>query len=360
MKDKELLESIISDYYNSVEDSFFYRLKNSWKIETSTSLLVLSTFLLIFNILPLFPFLIGDFLLWILNKIKPILGIEIEEYSFWHRWAFGIFLSIIIFFMFFLNFRHWNSNENKKAIKKSHLDFCYTYTIRKEIKSYLINDNDSHLENIYEYFQKIISKIITSPFYEEKRDSAKEISLHELRNKLVENHSWIQFNDESKSLIDAFESIKPKIETRINQKEELDKILPFIDILTLYQFSFIKPNFKNTEKLELGNQQFNYLKEIDIELSKLEKYKVQTVDEIKSSKIKSFFHFVLNLFTRPNILILFFSWLFLLALVFVPFSILIIEKLNIVIDSTIIIGLLSAPFVGAITIAVAIYSKNKK
>ncbi len=361
MKDKQLLEGIISDYYNSVEDSFFYRLKNAWKINTATTFFVLAIFFLICNLIPILPAFIDNYLLWIFDKIKINFIIEIEDYSFGIQWALGTILSIVILAIAYIPFKFWDIRENKKAIKTSLLNFCYSYTLRKELKSYLINENNSHLEHISEYYQKVHSHLLLTPFYAKNSDTASQIPIYTLRDKLLKKYSWLEFKKETNELIDAFKSIRSKIEKRINLKVELEKVVPFVDILTLYEFSFVKPTLENSEKVVLKEQRLKYLKEIQKELIKINEYEgLNEVERTKKSKIKSVLDFFVNLFTSSNILIMFLSWLILLTIIFVASSILILEKINLEVDSTILIGLLSAPFLGAITLAATIYSKNKK
>ena len=361
MKDKQLLEGIISDYYNSIEDSFFYRRKNLWKSNTAALLFVLSVLFLFGNIIPLFPAFKDDYLLWLFNKIKTNFPIGIEDYSFWIKWAFGTILSALIAGILFIPFKYWDRKENKRFVKSSNLNFCFAYTLRKELKSFLINENNSHLDNISEYFEKVNSHLALSPFYENNRDNAKQIPLFELRDKLLKKYDWIKFNEETNDLIDSFKSINPKIKKRIQEKSELELVIPFIDDLTLYEFSFIKPNLKNQQEVELKDQRFLYLKEMQKELNKIDAYEgVNETERTKKSKIKFALNFVANLYTSSNILVMFISWLVLLTIIFVASSILILKKVSIDIDSTILIGLLSAPFLGAITLTATIYSKNKK
>ena len=361
MQDKKLLDGIISDYYNSVEDSFFYRLRNLWKINASIVFLGLSSLYLFLNIIPILPGFKDDYLFWLFKLIKNIFTINIGEYSFWIKWALGSITSIVIFVIAFLFFKYWNVRENKKSINPIYLNFCFAFTIRKELKSFLINENVTHLDNISKYFEKVISSIVLTPFYTEKTDGSKPIPLPNLRDELLKKYNWIIFNDEANNLINAFNSIESKIKRRLEQRVELDKILPLVDFLTLYEFSLIKPNQVNENNEELKNQRYEYLKRFAQELNKLnELEKVQETDITKRTKIKSIFIFFINLFTNSNIIVMFLSWLILLTLIFVASSILILNKLNLTIDSTILIGLLSAPFLGAITFTATIYSKNKK
>ncbi|WP_420322585.1 hypothetical protein [Flagellimonas sp.] len=361
MQDKQLLEGIISDYYNSVEDSFFYRRRNLWKVRTTALLFVLAILFFMLNILPILPVFVDDYLVWIFEQIKANFDIGIDEFSFWIKWALGTILSAILLAIMFFPFKFWDIREKKRFVKSSNLDFCYAYTLRKELKSYLINENNSHLENISEYFHKTFSHLILTPFYKKRGDSDVQVPIYELRDKLLNKYSWLEFNQESSDLIDAFKSIGSKIERRIYHKTELEMVVPFVDILTLYEFSFVKPHLKNSQKKELKEQRLSYLKEIQKELNKLSNYEgANENDRTKKSKIKSVVKFFVGLYSSSNILIMFLCWLITLTIIFVASSILVLQKVSIEVDSTILIGLLSAPFLGAITLTATIYSKNKK
>ena len=131
--------------------------------------------------------------------------------------------------------------------------------------------------------------------------------------------------------------------------------------MVLYEFSKIKPKELNSDGVELKDQRVNYIKEFANQLNGIKEIE-DIVEEtnIKRNKVKTIITPVVNLFSSSNILIMFLSWLVLLTIVFVLSAILVINSLKITIDSTILIGLLTAPFLWAITLVATIYTKNKK
>ena len=359
--DKTLLEGIISDYFNSVEDSFNYRIKNEWKIKTSIFIFTISTLFLVFNIIPILPGFNDSYFLSLFMFIKNRFNLHFDEYNFWLKWLLGSIVSIVAFGIAFVLFKYWENRESKKALQARYMTFCYGFSLRKEIKSYLINENQTHLENTITYFEKLTSDITKSPFFSRNSDHAKSVTFVNLRKELVKKYGWIEFTEETNYILDSLSRISSTLERRLNQKIELERTLPLIDFLVLYEFSKIKPNLSNPEGQELKDQRVKYIKEFAIQLNTMEE--IEDVFEENSSKqtrqkiITSTFD---NLFSNSNILIMLISWLILLTIIFIPSSILVIKILEIKIDSTILIGLLTAPFVGAITFVTAIYSRNKK
>lgn len=359
--DLKLLEGIISDYFNSVEDSFIYRIKNEWKIKISIFIFTISTLFLVFNIIPILPGFIDSYFLSLFVFIKNRFNLYFDEYNFWLKWLVGSIVSIIAFGSAFIIFKYWENRESKKALEERYMTFCYGFSLRKEIKSFLINENQTHLENTLTYFDKLTSDITKSPFFSRNSEHANSVTFVSLRKVLVKKYGWIEFTDETNYILDSISRINSKLKRRLNQKIELEKTLPLIDFLVLYEFSKIKPNLPNSEGQELKDQRVKYIKEFAILLNKMEE--IEDVFEENSAKqtrqkiITSTFD---NLFSNSNILIMLISWLVLLIIIFIPSSIIVIRILEIKIDSTILIGLLTAPFIGAITIVTAIYSRIKK
>lgn len=360
MNDKHLLEGIISDYYNSIQDSFFYRKKNFWKYDLITTFFSISLLILILNIVPIIPAIDIEYYLWIYNKIKLIFNIKGSEFSFFIKWFVGVTFWLLIVGLFAIFYKFWSLKIKRKFVKSIDISFCYAFTLRKEIKNYIINDNITHLDNISNYFEKIYTDLILTPFYYDNATNSKKIPLDIVRENLIKKYPWIKFSEESNYLIDSFKSMKSKIKKRIDFKIELEDVLPFLDYLVLYEFSIIKPNQKNDEKIELKDQRFTYLLKMQEELNKLDGYEgISTNEQTKKKKFTEIFNYIIALFTSSNILTMFLAWLILLTLIFVTSSIIIIKKVNLEIDSTVLIGLLTAPFLGAITLVATIYTKNK-
>jgi len=354
--DKSLLDGIISNYYNSVEDMFLYRLKNEWKFTLTLTIFASSTFFLFFNIIPILPLTDTNYLGSIFNLVMSYSKLPIIEYNFGIKWALGSLVSLIVWGVTYLPFKYWDIQDSKRALRPKYLSFCYIYTLRKDLKSYLINENEIHLSKSVSYLKKVINPITTI-----KVSDKSTLTIQELSNQIAKQFSWVDFTAETKKIIDSISTINDKIIQRIDQRKEIEKIVPLIDLLTLYEFSKIKPDEFNSIGITLKEKRFEYLKEFTNELDKIGFIENSIIiDERKSTRIKSIFKFLISSFSDSNILILFISWLILLSILFIVTSILVINFLGVKMDSTILIGLLTAPFIGAITLSATIYTKMKK
>ncbi len=356
--EKTLIDGIVSDFYNSVEETFLYRLKNGWKFSVSWTFFTVSIGYLVLNIIPLLPSMYENYLLPIFNIIKRNLNLPLPEYNFWLKWAIGSLLSVIIWGVAYLPYKYWDYKKEKKALKTKYLNFCYIFSLRKELKNYLITENENLLDKGVSYFQKVIDPIITFSVIGE---SSTTLSVVKLKQHITKQFSWINFTPETERIINSLSTIDNKIIQRIKQKKEIEKIIPLVDLLILYEFSSIKPEVLNSNGVTLKEKQLDYFTTFTKELDTIDIVEeVNVINDSKTDKMKLAFSKLVNLFTTSNIMVLFISWLILLSILFVLTSILVINFLNIKLDSTLLIGLLTAPFIGAITLSATIYSKTKK
>ena len=148
-KDKKLLDGVVADYYNSIEEQFEYRLKNNWKIELTSFLRMFSILFVVFNVLPVLVFLDDEYLRFIFDLLKSKLGLSNVSFNFYVSWGIGVILSLLILGIVYIPYKIWDNRDIKKALKYRLMEFCYAYSLRKDIKSYLINENPIHLEKEY-------------------------------------------------------------------------------------------------------------------------------------------------------------------------------------------------------------------
>lgn len=359
-KDKALLEGAVADYYNSIEEKFEYRLKNNWKIETTVLLRIFSILFLIVNVLPLAPSMSESYFEFLFNYLKINFTLPITEFNFYVSWGIGVIVSLIFVGIIYLPYKFWDIRDTKRALKFKLMPFCYAYTLRKDIKSYLINEDAVHLEKSVKYFNKVIKPIIN--FRVGKDERTLRIKLQELKTQLDEQFGWVNLTPETEMLINSLESIDDKVIERLKQKTELDEILPVIEALTLYEFSKLKPNIKMEDGEKLEHRKFEYIKELAQELDSIEKIEPlkDDADKRKRTRIKQFMQNFSNLFSNSNVIVMFISWFILFAVVFVLPTLILIKAFSVPIEGTLLISIASAPFVGAITLVATIYSKNKK
>ncbi|WP_282018100.1 hypothetical protein [Salegentibacter mishustinae] len=227
------------------------------------------------------------------------------------------------------------------------------------MKSYLLNENEVHLEKGTKYFEKISEPLQTLHISGEKTPVG-SFTFAEIKKSLEKQNGLIKFTDDSKEIIESTNTIDEKIYSRLEKRIEIDKILPLIEIITLYEFAKVKPEEKNQNGEKLKEYKNVILREFYQELTKIEILDNNNDVDSKTSKIKTFFSNISDFFSSSNIFILFISWLIFFIILFVPISILIINILSFKIDSTILMGLLTAPFIGAITMVATISNKSKK
>lgn len=355
--DKTFLADKISEYYDSIKGMFLYRVKNSWKRATILISFAITSIFLIFNIIPTIPLKLHEnYYSMIYNLINQHSNSGVSELSFYFNWAIDCLISFILCGITLLLAVYYTMRFNKRALGDEYLSFYYAFSLKKNLKSYLINGNSIYDTTNIRFFNKLAEQINTF-----KVSDQLSLTIQKLYNEIRKQHNWIEFTPETINIVNSISSINDKIFQRIKSKKNIDKILPLIDLLVLYEFSIIKPEIINSKGIKLEEKQVDYFKEFIEELNKTDSVEhLFVIKERERLRTKSIFAMINNFLYSPNILILFFCWLLLLVFVFIPVSSLIISLLNIKLDSTIMIGLLTTPFLGAITFAGIIYSKTKK
>lgn len=354
--DLKLLDEKALNYFDSINDLFQYRLKNYWKYTTSTNILAIFFLFAFLNFVPIIPgFSDDDFYSWILNIANDKLLITLKV-NFWTKWLIGIIISGVPFVIFYLIQRYWSHKIDKKAISFSAINFCYLFMARKELRNYLINERDEHIQKTNKYINKVLNSIDRVTI-----DDKEFLKISELINKIKKSKSWFSLDEKTKSYIEALESIENKIFERLKQKVLIDELLETIDWLTLYEYSKLKPNELIDGEKRVGDNTYNYFDKFISSIINLSAIDLPINETLKSQKgIRTLLSYFKGLLSNDNIIQMFFSWLILLSILFFVVSIIVIQSLNIKIDSTFIIGMLSAPFIGAITFSATIYSKKEK
>ena len=148
-----------------------------------------------------------------------------------------------------------------------------------------------------------------------------------------------------------------KILQRLSQGIEIELLLPAIDYFTLYKFSQIKPNTENTSHKKIGDIKNKYLELFSNEINKLPKIN-RTNDVKRRFNLKIIITTLNNLLLSTNFIVLFISWTVSLSIIFILIAKIMLALLKTNFDSTIIAALLSAIFLGSITISISINSKK--
>ncbi|WP_127140954.1 hypothetical protein [Flagellimonas marinaquae] len=352
---ENLINDKISSYFESINSLFKYRERNNWKFEVSWGVYFWSTIFFIVNIVPVLP---GGFegnyfysLFKFLNR--ELLQSYFESYNFWLRWLLGVLISGLIWVVFRLVYEYWSKKESKKALAKKYLPFCYIFSLRKELKDYLISGDERQLSNSDKYLEKAIQH-----FGEMKYDKL-PVSVANIETRLVKKFDWIEFSDLTNKILKAFSQVKDKLGKRINERKEIEKIISPIDFLIAYEFTHIKPDSTNVPNNKLEGLRKKYMEMFADEVNNMNDLVVPTQDTLKPKKrLRTTFQIFIKALMSSNIFILFFSWYIFLLLIFWIVGYFTVNYFDMVFDSTIIATLLGAPFAGAIALSTAIYSKN--
>lgn len=353
--DLKLLDEKALNYFDSINDLFHYRLKNYWKYNTSTSILLILVLFAIFNFIPLFPSLNDIFFKWFLNFINAKLFV-IEKINFWVKWLTGVVFSGILVALFYPFQKYWSNQITRKAVSSSSLNFCYLFIARKELRNYLINERDEHLKKTSKYLREVLDH-----FNMVKIDDKEILKVSTLISKIKKNIWWFSIDEKTQKYVEAIESIPNKIYERLNQKVLINDLLETIDWLTIYEYSKIRPNEQIDGEKRVGDNTSLYFNEFIISTINLSIIDLPITETIKSSKgVKDLMNYFNVLLSNDSLFLMFFSWLVLLSILFFVVAIVVVQALNISIDSTFLIGMLSAPFIGAITFSATIFSKKRK
>jgi hypothetical protein len=358
IKDIDLLNNKASKFYDSIYNSFIYKIRND-KIEDKIVIpYIVSIFYFVLNIFPFFPYAYSrendnylGFAIRLINKYLFFLN----ENEFLVHWILGVIFSGLIFLLVHKLVKQWYRIFRKKAIHISSLNFCYLNLARNELQNYLVNAREEHLIKA--------KQIIFKKLFYHDRFVISEIgtSISNSYKIIKQNNAWFEITDRTKEILRAFDSFNNKFFERIKQDIGISEIIPVIDLLILIEFSKIKPNESNSENINIGTQKEIYFDSLIDTLNNLSNIQVPSKDEIKEKRnLKFIFSTVNNWLKSDNVLVLFISWLILLSIIYIFGAVLTINLFGVNIDTTLLASVLTVPFLGSITVTVAIYNKNKK
>lgn len=350
-------------FFDSIESQFIYREKHHRKYRALTNFWAITVVLFIFNILPLFP--------WLITKINnnPLVSkIVIQGYTipldlFLVRWI--IFAAVSGIFLFVINKIHsfFDKREDKYSLAKAHLDFALLYKAIKELDVFLINERPEHLQVSTNYLNRYISMSFIN-FSKKVADETRGFFLPDLLSEIREKREWVQYSDLTSKVLKAFSDFDGKIFERIKQKKEIDIVVKLLNELLIYEYIIIDK--VKVEKLsssvdikELANPMLEAFTDSMNLIQSFEEVKKSDEQQSSLSDVSKFIDVVTNLFTHQNILLMFFSWLFLLTILFVSLLYIGVKVYSLEIDTTIFIGAASGIILGALTITATIYSKKK-
>lgn len=358
---QEILNGTIEDYFGTIEDSFYYRKKNIWKKIIAIILTVLSAIFVFVNLIPILPtsnIQNGEYLINFYEYYKPFLGLENVAHNFWTKWITGIFLSVSIYGVVRFFTLGYEKRFNRKALNLKHLSFCYSFLLRKKVKGFILNGNDSQLDNGKKYFKELIKPYLALNLKEFHKNDVATISYLEIQKRLSQKLDYIKFTDKSNKLIKTISFLNSEIQKRIENKVQLEEIEPILDYLTLYEFVTIRPKFFEKEGYRVDKIKKEYIENIVIESEKINEIEIKKLekDKIDFSLIRSN---IFNLFYSENMFKLIFSWFTFLLIIISLLFYFVFNLTGIELNSNSLIALLTTTILVSGAIAAAIYTKKK-
>jgi hypothetical protein len=358
--DRKLVDGVISNYFKSVKESFEYYLGKEWKEIISSILVALSALFMMLNIMPIFPGANKEtYLVFCFNFLENEFGILLDKYNFYYKWLVGAIFSGLIFAILFIIQKIIEKKFEEKSIQYKELNFCYSYSAREGLKNFLANERKVLLEKSKKYFKNVIRQFDHINFpYRREVVTLKAVEIEDLFNRRLK---WFQLSESTQEILKAIKDSKNKIIDRLDAGKEIDKLIPIFDFLILFEFSVLKPDTLNTQSERMGEHSTDYIKAFAKSVNNLSKVKeiIQTDERVKLS-LREIWILMNKILNNENIIVLILSWLIVLSLFFSLISILMINIFGVSFDSTIIAGIFTAAFLGAVTVSVSIYSKQLK
>jgi hypothetical protein len=350
-------------FFDSIENQFRYREKHYSKYRTLNIITGLSLFLFIVNALPIIPYFTRE-VEWIINSTIIISDFNIPLNQFLIRWIVFTLTTGIIYIVLRQVDKVFDKKEDKYSINRNHLSFAYLYKSINELEIFLVNDRKEHTTNSLRYLRQYIDRSFLNHLFN-IGENGRQLYLPKVLVELKKDYNWIQYSQTTEKTINSFNEIETKIYERIIQRKEIDLVVDILNYLLVYEYILLDK--VKVEKLPTNINDNTTASNLMI-VAASEKIGILSAvepvkDEVKSTttidRLNRIGDGITGIFSHQNLLITFFSWMFLLGLIFTSLIYLGKSVYDINIDSTIYFGVVSGVIIGAITISTTIYSKRK-
>jgi hypothetical protein len=366
------VNNIVAEYFNSIETSFTSSVKLYGKSHPFSQYVfgpIIVLFLL--TLIPVVPAIINSQFPGIFPPQISLFKWTISVSSFFYWWGL---LFILVFGLFKLGDRiddKFRNDRKSRTIPYSEMPFCLLYSSAKEIRAYQVNRRKQHLQSAEKmlniYFETCEINLSTAQIKDNLVIKSGLIPQKLISTQLVgllkSAHTWFILADQTNSVLEAFANFKSHLVERVSQGIELDRVLFALEPLYLYEFARGKRESQHTlvtSSVSLSDlsgtflSQYAHFMNTISALPKQETTKPQKIIDSINKKIWAKLTFLL---AHENPLACFLSW-YLILLVIFSLPLLIGFALFMPLNSTIVIGIFSAPFAGAIAITTAVYSKK--
>jgi len=261
---------------------------------------------------------------------------------------FGLFFHSVIIIFFVLRRLE---KKNVYLFQNGRISFCHLYcsytTLQKYTDSKIIDQLKTGGRLYYKYLSKTFFQHNLIFDFKEGLNKI-NLPLLELCHKYPNKYFWFKLEMQTQKILQSLCLIEDKLSFRIGKGMEIDLILSALKLLMLFEYATLNPK-KIVKNGLAGDYSEGLLLDFVSEIDKLSFPKSDIKQKyIRISIIKLFKN---GLFYNKNILITLVSWFLILLIVFGIALILAQQYFAIPMDSKILIGLVSAPFAGAIAIA---------
>ena len=181
---------------------------------------------------------------------------------------------------------------------------------------------------------------------------------------LADSLFWFKLDDSARLVAEGYARFNSAVLGRVRQRIEIERIELILTHLSLYEYSRIEKHSKQ----EIGNARasisnvgkdclFDFARALT-KLPDLPKTSPSNAIQSRTTPSQTVATKTRALLRHENPLVCFLTWFLVFSLVFAPIVTLILKLLSMSLDSTILIGIISVPFAGAVAIAAAIHTKQ--
>lgn len=350
-------------YFNSIEEQLDYFEKNKFKSQLSNAIYSFGTFLLWFSIIPIIPLFVTD-AEWLISRHIVLFGKYVPANNFFVCWVGCVTISWTIYAITHLFNFYFQKKFKKFSIKEEEIAFAYIYKSYINLDKHLINGRSSNATNSSKFLIRYLDMRFLNPTHS-ILDKTKWESIPEMLDALKKENSWIAFSATTEKIFTALKKKKLINEIIINQPTSKYTIKEILESFVIYEYLRVKAVNSEEWVLIIGEAEpvLNaLLEDIATKIIDLQEKEFSTSQERENSVIsrtKKLYYKIPSLFTHNNLAVAFLSWLIFLTLILIFFGYIGIKALNLKIDTTLYVGLISSIIAGSIAITVAIYSKKK-
>lgn len=387
----------VSRYYASIEDSFRASEEASKNYSDWKFVFALASAML--SVLPFLPALVWLLVLWFGRKWHPTIrgwSVPVTHFLFWWIFLAGITVAIALFL-------GYQDSKRTKRIAKLHLSpavmrFTLCFALTQELDRYTRNRLARHSEKALEYWSDLLPRIramlnpsgaihsrslleITSiqaadldPEVQEEMMAAglsigagysRYRSIFPQIDFLRLSQPWFKLADDTAEIVNAFNSLTPKLDGRLKDHKDLPQAIDVLRHLAVFLFCSI-PELSTGDQegaTDLAETAQQSLREFAQAIRNLQPYRPEPKNLVGKEKatanIETILGRTLGLFSHENLLLRFCAWWLTMQLFVLSCGVGMIRYFqNVKVDSTLLALFIGTPLLVAAAALAASQKKN--